>query len=131
MGGDFSIKIRPMNDRSQQLEPSPSGKLVLGDYIIKRNNKLLNYTDAGKWAKDLADMEVDGEQVISGEAFNRFVGENFPDVEFESVTNYISIGRAMDCFTTYFIKQQTIDKANQNAEKQEQSGQDSAPDMGV
>ena len=102
-----------------------------------------NSTKAAKIAKDLAEKSnmvvtvknPDGitskESVISGEVFNNYVKENFPNIEFKPVQNYITIQDARDSITTYYVKQQAYEMSQKKAELQEQSGQDSAPDMGV
>ena len=108
------------------------GALIKGDKGLGNHvHAALNDTDAAQIANKLADMEVKGKKVISADAFNNYVKENYPNVEFNPVNNYISIANATGSLTTYSVQQQAYEQAQKAAELQEKSGQDSAPDMGV
>ena len=143
----------------KNVQPFPKQPQIMGEYAYRQprledlvkplfskkdfNNRVhaaFNDTEAAKIANSLADMEIDvakkdgtseKQKVISGTAFNSYVSEHFPNVEFNHVSNYISIADATGSLTTYYVQQQAYEKANQVAELKEQSGQDQAPDMGV
>ena len=103
-----------------------------------------NDTEAAQAANSLADMEIDvkgkdgkttKEKVISANAFNQYVEQHFPNVDFNHVNNYISIVDATGSLTTYSVKQQAFDAAQQKAEleakSQAEGGNGIAPEMGV
>lgn len=92
-------------------------------------------TDAGRAVLKMADMEVGGKKCISAEKWNAYVAEKFPHVQANPVENHITLVSAMNSLTTYIVKEQTAQKAEEKAalaEKSEQEGNDGkAPDMGV
>ena len=103
-----------------------------------------NDTEAAQAANNLADMEIDvkckdgkttKEKVISAAAFNQYVEQHFPNVDFNHINNYISIADATGSLTTYSVQQQAYDAAQQKAaleaKSQADGGDGKAPEMGV
>ena len=92
-------------------------------------------TEAGQTVLKMADMEVDGKKCISAEKWNAYISENFPHANANPVSNYITLVDAMNSLTTYIVKEQTAQKAEQKAEleakSQAEGGDGKAPDMGV
>ena len=140
----------------RNIQPFPKQPQIMGEYLRREpslkelvpfmkglNNAVhaaFNDTEAAQAANGLADMEIDVQgkdgktekrKVISAAAFNSYVAEHFPNVEFNHVNNYISVSDATGSLTTYSVQQQAYDAAQQKAELQEKSARDSAPDMGV
>ena len=142
------------NGEWQRKEPSLREQLTVStkDFFsanFKRelnniSHAALNDTEAAQAANSLADMEIDvkgkdgkttKEKVISANAFNQYVEQHFPNVDFNHVNNYISIADATGSLTTYSVQQQAFDAAQQKADLEAKSraegGDGKAPDMGV
>lgn len=133
IANDMAIRtnVKPASSRS-------------GFRLAENNNEYqaaINETEAAQTANKLANMKVDvvnkrtGEKLkkdaISADVFNKYVEENFPNVDFKRVNNYILVEDATGSFNDYFIKQKAYDAAQKTEKLKEQSGQDSAPEMGV
>lgn len=144
----------------KKIQPFPKPHQVMNDMAVRTNVKpnssrsgfrlagsnneyqaAINETEAAQAANKLANMKVDfvdkrtGEKLkkaaISADVFNKYVEENFPNVDFNRVKNYILVEDATGSFNDYFIQQKAYDAAQRKAKLQEQSGQDQAPGMGV
>lgn len=127
-----------MNNESINKPQKPDHLDILHDKgLQKRIDDYCNTvgTEAGQMAMNLADKTIDGEPCISAEKWNAFVAEQFPHIKANPVKNHISVVDAMNSISTYMIREQAAQKADEKAaleaKSQEEGGGGKAPDMGV